>query len=83
MSVITTQSMLQAVAFARQNSHPHVTVCFLQPSPGRTVHYGDVAAYLLQEGGELCSIAADEGSTLQVCNKMKLCLENNYFQVCR
>ncbi|KAH7723627.1 hypothetical protein AAVH_08897 [Aphelenchoides avenae] len=47
-------------------TYPHVTVCFLPPPPIRTVHYGEVAAYLLKEGGELYRIAPDGGSTLQV-----------------
>ncbi|KAH7718817.1 hypothetical protein AAVH_13703 [Aphelenchoides avenae] len=38
----------------------------MPPPPTRTVHYGEVAAYLLKEGGGLYQIAPDAVSALQL-----------------
>ncbi|KAH7698042.1 gagpol and env protein precursor, partial [Aphelenchoides avenae] len=67
LPIVNETLLAQMVRFCKaMDAHPHVTVCFLPPPPIRTVHYGEVVAYLLREGGELYRITSDGGSTLQV-----------------
>ncbi|KAH7711558.1 hypothetical protein AAVH_21131, partial [Aphelenchoides avenae] len=59
--------LAQMIRFRKaMEAYPHVSVCFMPPPPTRTVRYGEVAPYLLKEGGGLYQIAPDGGSALQL-----------------
>ncbi|KAH7729784.1 hypothetical protein AAVH_02258 [Aphelenchoides avenae] len=67
LPIVNETLLAQMIRFRKaMEIHAHVTVCFLPPPPTRTVHYGEVASFLLKEGGGFYRISSDGGSALQL-----------------
>lgn len=67
LPIVSESLLAQMLRFRKaMGAYPHVAVCFLPPPPVRTMHYGEVAGFLLKEGGGLYRISPDGGSTLQL-----------------